>query len=143
MTELLLYVLQDIIDDPLFQNSISNIESEPNPFFNQFISSVDSLPLPSRPVTVGKQHTTRPLTSSQVLSLQNPGQFAPPAIAARPPTSRKPPVKNEDLLFSAEFQKLTEDLIDATLANILSEADAGDFNITARARLVGLPPQIK
>ena len=133
VTELLLYLLQDIVDDSAFQSAVEAVQREPAPFFSQLTSTGGPTVVESRPVTVqGAVRTSRPVTGTQLIRPST--RSATPAHAD---------ISNETVLFNAEFQRLAEEVVDSTLANILSEAEAAEFNITARARVVALPPHAK
>ncbi len=41
-----------------------------------------------------------------------------------------------------EFGQLVDEVLEMSVTNILQEAFSGDFNITARPRLVALPPRV-
>ena len=119
VSEMLMYLLQDILEDTTFQGGLIRIESDPIPFFQQFTH------LPP-------QSTSRPASAAPV---SRPGTAQPGGNLAATAV--------DDLVFDADFQKLAEDLIDSTLCNLLSEVDVGEFDMTARSRIVALPPSQK
>jgi hypothetical protein len=115
VSELLLYLIQDVLDDSMFQDGLIRIDSDPVPFYQQFT------PLPPQ--------ASRPVSA------------APPSRPATAAPISSDDISDPELLFDANFQKLAEDLIDSTLANLMSEVDVGEFDMTARSRLIALPSQ--
>lgn len=150
--ELLQNMLQDILNEDTFHAAVAETEDLPIPYFQQFRQRSDAVAPGPR-----SQATSRPASraNNEAFMHANKGAFPGPSTTANAfltsaaedadqptPAAAASSMRNidlfddSDILFSAEFQRLTEDILDMSLSNILSEAEANEFSITSRSRVV-------
>ncbi|KAM6946159.1 cilia- and flagella-associated protein 65 [Aplochiton taeniatus] len=116
LTHTLTSLLRSLLDDPAFHHSLTDGSSESVPYFSQLLQT-PPLPPPLLP----------------------PSSSPPPAS----PCSLGPPTQ---LLLggtgarSPELSDLTEEVLLNTLQNLMMEAFLGELVLTARPRIIALPP---
>ncbi|XP_032920268.1 cilia- and flagella-associated protein 65 isoform X1 [Catharus ustulatus] len=144
VTDMLTGVIRSLLEDGRFQNSVRKIQDEPIPYFSQFKSEK------SAELQDSKQGSTIPsrVSASTDLDLEKDGE--------RKKMSRE--TTPSDLLESCEtfhdkqwrekeiisrqpaVGNLVELVLENTLQNILIEASRGEVVLTARPRVIALPP---
>ncbi|NXU97152.1 CFA65 protein, partial [Cettia cetti] len=145
VTDILTGVIRSLLENGHFQKSVRKIQDEPIPYFSQFKSAK------SAELQGSRQGSTIPsrASASTDLDLEKDGE--------RKKTSQK--TSPSDLLETCEtFQhkqlrekeiisrqpavgNLVELVLENTLQNILIEASRGEVVLTARPRVIALPPQ--
>ncbi|XP_019617941.1 PREDICTED: cilia- and flagella-associated protein 65-like [Branchiostoma belcheri] len=166
MSHVLSNILRDLLDDPNFQEAVDNIKNEPIPYFTQF--SEKPLGEPSLPQSpeYGQEEGERvspleepPVAVSPDLEPELQGLSPEPSYEVPTPVAEEPGQERIDALGveetmeleakleqqqalkrTPEFASLLEDVIENTMANIMMEASRGEVNLTARPRIIALPP---
>ncbi|NWX33327.1 CFA65 protein, partial [Notiomystis cincta] len=143
VTDILTGVIRSLLEDGHFQKSLGKIQDEPIPYFSQF-RSAKSAELQDR--TQGSTITSR-VSALTDPKLKKDGERKKPSQKTSP----------SDLLESCKIfhhKKLREKIIsrqpavgnlvelvlENTLQNILIEASRGEVVLTARPRVIALPP---
>ncbi|XP_067934870.1 cilia- and flagella-associated protein 65-like [Watersipora subatra] len=164
LTGVIANVLRSLVDDPSFHQSVTKLASESTPYFSQFHqgvnlisdsprdeqlkSGVDIVELKSdAPGSQGHKQVLRSVSQTQATEL--PAQTKEKSRSKTRPTnatssiSKQPsqPPSSDALIRNPSFANLVEDVLENTLMNILLEAANGEVNITARPRLIALPPR--
>ena len=135
--EMLTQLLDDIMIDQTFQDAMLSIDTEPVPFFSQVQSQATRSSALSSATGARKPASAR----VRVLGSAKRNALEQSVRASNSRGALQSEVSVHDMFFDAQVQKLAEDLLESTIANILSEADASDFNITSRQRAIGLLPK--
>ncbi|KAI4873066.1 hypothetical protein NFI96_025495 [Prochilodus magdalenae] len=147
ITYILTSLLRSLLDDPQFHQVLQNDPAEPVPYFTQLRPAS---PLPTL------------IESSQIEALCPVDGLCPdlqdagnPATIAKPQTQpvsecRPEPHKElhqelrlkmqESIRRSSEFSDLMEEILLKTLQNLMMEAFLGELVLTARPRIIALPP---
>ncbi|XP_066544141.1 cilia- and flagella-associated protein 65 isoform X2 [Amia ocellicauda] len=146
ITDILTSLIRSLLDDPQFHQSLLNSLTEPVPYFSQ-LKSPQSSRLPSRQDQAEEgagsalssptpQTPVRRDLSSTVLGEPGPWEADPQGFQ---PQEQQPEVR-EAIKRLPEFCDLTEEILLNTLQNIIMEACVGEVVLTARPRVIALPP---
>ncbi|XP_041119870.1 cilia- and flagella-associated protein 65 isoform X1 [Polyodon spathula] len=151
ITDVLTYILRSLLDDTQFQQSLIESLAEPVPYFAQFcskgISNVASLP--EGPEGASAAHCvsaptgdrgpqTSPAAQKPNVHLagrQSSESYTQESIQQQLQLEMKKNIKR-----LPEFCNLTEEILVNTLQNIIIEASCGEVVLTARPRVIALPP---
>ncbi|XP_029557900.1 cilia- and flagella-associated protein 65 isoform X2 [Salmo trutta] len=158
ITHTLTSIFRSLLDDPRFHHSLVNGVAEPVPYFTQLRQTAYSptTPLPgaaspypgnSMPYPGTREaHPPCPPTPQLLMggSLYSAGVTE---VTKQQPQTPKPTVKRERQ-FSVqetirrlpEFCDVTEEVLLNTLQNLMVEAFLGELVLTARPRIIALPP---
>ncbi|KAI5107294.1 cilia- and flagella-associated protein 65, partial [Silurus meridionalis] len=147
--DILLYtvtsLLRSLLDDPEFHQELRNISTEPAPYFSQLHPS--PLAPPSSPTETPYVQDTvcftdlRPSThhvesSDTVIQSECDGD-PQPCQKLNPNLTEQ---VQESIRRSTEFGDLMEEILLNTLQNLMTEAFLGELVLTARPRIIALPP---
>ncbi|MEE6488904.1 hypothetical protein FKM82_015429 [Ascaphus truei] len=151
-TEIMASIIRNLMDDKQFHEALEQIQSDPLPYFSQVvsqekcqntagISDVAELILPEPQPDIleaeGEEEEER------TISLVSPGKVV------QEETDRNPQLtlhekQNQELQKNVKrtptFSHLVEFVLENTLKNILIEASRGEVVLTARPRVIALPP---
>ncbi|XP_072541753.1 cilia- and flagella-associated protein 65 isoform X2 [Salminus brasiliensis] len=151
ITYILTSLLRSLLDDPEFHQSLQNASDEPVPYFSQ-LRPASSLPSPiqshsstenpclvecstSPDPTPAPRHTGSP---SAVTQTQPKGEWRPEPHQGQ---QQKHSMNVQDSIRrSPEFGDLMEEILLNTLQNLMMEAFLGELVLTARPRIIALPP---
>ncbi|NXW67838.1 CFA65 protein, partial [Hirundo rustica] len=145
VTDILTGIIRSLLENGHFQESVRKIQDEPIPYFSQFQSAK------SAELQDSRQESTTPsrVSASTDLNFEKDGEkkkmsqetsssdflescetFHHKQLREKEIISRQPAVGN-----------LVELVLENTLQNILIEASRGEVVLTARPRVIALPPQ--
>lgn len=159
-------VLHSLLGDPDLLAAIDAVHNEPAPFYRQLPQARPSQGLRSVHGSSTAASSTVDSTAASQRSSSSAMASAVPAAAA--PTgsgaaesvrsfrassasaagadhvaSEAEELEKEKVLTTAQFGTLCESVLENILLNIVSEANQREFDITARPRLIALPPRRK
>ncbi|XP_030642525.1 cilia- and flagella-associated protein 65 [Chanos chanos] len=153
ITGVLASVLGSLLDEPQFRQSLVNCVNEPVPYFSQ-LGQVQTSPSTAVPPS---DETSSPRTGT-VSSSPVPDQrhrdgrhsvfqseadvngVCEPDIQQRELQQEQMLNIQETIRRSAEFGELVEDILLNTLQNLMMEAFLGELDLTAKPRIIALPP---
>ncbi|XP_066497191.1 cilia- and flagella-associated protein 65 isoform X2 [Hoplias malabaricus] len=152
LTHILTSLLRSLLDDPEFHQALQNASAEPVPYFTQFrsdsslTSSIQGSP--AAEVLYPLDMTTLP---DHGQAPQYTGSLATQQTQTQPASECKPEPHQElhqelrmkvqdSIRRSPEFSNLMEEILLSTLQNLMMEAFLGELILTARPRIIALPP---
>ncbi|XP_015214914.2 cilia- and flagella-associated protein 65 [Lepisosteus oculatus] len=146
VTCILTSMIRSLLDDPQFQQSLTDSLAEPVPYFCQLSSPRTPTLAPQQE---GPDQRGRSLNSSP-LPRDTLRDDLPSALTAEPQPSEadSQDIKQQEHRLEMqeaikrlpEFCDLAEEILVNTLQNILIEACVGEVVLTARPRVIALPP---
>ncbi|KAL7881952.1 hypothetical protein AOLI_G00088010 [Acnodon oligacanthus] len=148
LTYTLTSLLRSLLDDPQFHQALQNASAEPVPYFTQ-LRPASPLPFPLQSAPVAQapcpvenpcpdpQHTDRPVTVKNTQA-QPEGECGPDPHQELHQELRMK--VQESIRRSPEFSDFTEEILLNTLQNLMMEAFLGELVLTARPRIIALPP---
>ncbi|NWX56001.1 CFA65 protein, partial [Promerops cafer] len=144
VTDILTGVIRSLLEDGHFQKSVRKIQDEPIPYFSQFQSAK------SAELRDSRQGSTIPsrVSASTDLDLEKDGERKKTSQKTSPSDLLEPCEtfhhnqlrENEILSRQPAVGNLVELVLENTLQNILIEASRGEVVLTARPRVIVLPP---
>ncbi|KAG7330997.1 hypothetical protein KOW79_004966 [Hemibagrus wyckioides] len=149
LTHTLTSVLRSLLDDPAFHQELQNISTEPVPYFTQLRPASPSLPMTPTETSYAKDPVcftdSRPSThymeSTDTVAharTKSEGECEPQPCQEPNPKLRE--LVQESIRRSPEFGDLMEEILLNTLQNLMTEAFLGELVLTARPRIIALPP---
>ncbi|KAK6315486.1 hypothetical protein J4Q44_G00150150 [Coregonus suidteri] len=155
ITHALTSIFRSLLDDPHFHHSLVNGVAEPVPYFSQ-LRPTPYLPSPHLPGTAAPYPGTAtpypgtreaPPACPPTPQLLVGGSLNSAGVTEPQPRTQKPTVKREHQLSIQEtirrlpeFCDVTEEVLLNTLQNLMVEAFLGELVLTARPRIIALPP---
>lgn len=149
LTHTLTSLLRSLLDDPEFHQELQNTLIEPAPYFTQLRPAS-----PLQPTTPSEtpyadntdcftelRPSTHHTESTDILAhthAQSGEECEPQPCQELNPKIRKQ--VQESIRKSAEFGDLMEEILLNTLQNLMTEAFLGELVLTARPRIIALPP---
>ncbi|XP_053899197.1 cilia- and flagella-associated protein 65 isoform X2 [Malaclemys terrapin pileata] len=157
VTDLLTAVIRGLLEDTQFHQAVSRSLAEPMPYFHQFWTA-ESAKHQGRKRSPGGSSRASP--SPAPCAKDKPGEeeerqeecemslvTSPRAAGEEPPDSLRDILHQEQLREEKEtitrlpaFGNLLELVLENTLQNIMVEASRGEVVLTARPRVIALPP---
>ncbi|MCJ8732733.1 hypothetical protein PDJAM_G00214590 [Pangasius djambal] len=149
LTHPLTSLLRSLLDDPEFQQELRNTSTEPVPYFTQLRPASPILPATPTETPYSKdtvcftdsRPSTHHMESTGTVAhthTQSEGECEPqPCQELNPKLSEQ---VQESIRRSAEFGDLIEEILLNTLQNLVTEAFLGELVLTARPRIIALPP---
>ncbi|XP_065416527.1 cilia- and flagella-associated protein 65 isoform X3 [Chrysemys picta bellii] len=157
VTDLLTAVIRGLLEDTQFHQAVSRSLAEPMPYFHQFWTA-ESAKHQGRKRSPGGSSRASP--SPAPCAKDKPGEeeerqeecemslvTSPMAAGEEPPDSLRDILHQEQLREEKEtitrlpaFGNLLELVLENTLQNIMVEASRGEVVLTARPRVIALPP---
>ncbi|KAM7049548.1 cilia- and flagella-associated protein 65 isoform 2-T2 [Acridotheres tristis] len=144
VTDMLTGVIRSLLEDGRFQKSVRKIQDEPIPYFSQFQSAK------SAELQDSRQDSTIPsrVSASTDLDLEKDGErkkmhqeTTPSDLLESSETFHHEQLKEKEILSrQPAVGNLVELVLENTLQNILIEASRGEVVLTARPRVIALPP---
>ncbi|NXM21691.1 CFA65 protein, partial [Ploceus nigricollis] len=144
VTDILTGVIRSLLEDGHFQKSVRKIQDEPIPYFSQFQSAR------SAELQDSRQGSTIPsrVSSSTDLDLEKDGErkkmsqeTSPSDVPESCETFHHKQLREKEIISrQPAVANLVELVLENTLQNILIEASRGEVVLTARPRVIALPP---
>ncbi|NXP58478.1 CFA65 protein, partial [Chloropsis cyanopogon] len=144
VTDILAGVIRSLLEDGHFQRAVRKIQDEPIPYFSQF-QSAESAELQD-----SRQGSTIPSTDSAStdLDLEKDGEkkkmsqeTSPNDLLESCETLHHKQFREKEIIMrQPAVGNLVELLLENTLQNILIEASRGEVVLTAKPRVIALPP---
>ncbi|NXR64377.1 CFA65 protein, partial [Rhadina sibilatrix] len=145
VTDILTGVIRSLLENSFFQKSVRKIQDEPIPYFSQFQSAKSAKLQDSR------QGSTIPsrVSASTDLDLEKDGkkknmsqETSPNDLLESCETFHHKQLREKEIISrQPAVGNLVELVLENTLQNILIEASRGEVVLTARPRVITLPPQ--
>ncbi|XP_076858756.1 cilia- and flagella-associated protein 65 isoform X2 [Brachyhypopomus gauderio] len=147
LTYILTSLLRNLLDDPEFHQALRSTASEQVPYFSQLRPAT---PPPSQPPAPSATHSPRlaeGACSSEPTPAPHPPHRASTAVEGWVGSQACPELNHElrtkvkeSILRSPEFSDLLDEILLNTLQNLMMEALLGELVLTARPRIIALPP---
>ncbi|NXA83497.1 CFA65 protein, partial [Thryothorus ludovicianus] len=144
VTDTLTGVIRSLLEDGHFQKSVRKIQDEPIPYFSQFQSAK------SAELQDSRQGSTIPsrVSASTDLDLEKDGErekmsqeTSPSDLLESCKTFHHKQLREKEIISrQPAVGNLVELVLENTLQNILIEASRGEVVLTARPRVIALPP---
>jgi len=136
-------LLRGLLDDPTVTEAFKDINDDKVPYFSHFSTTDETGEQEeeeSKVVSKGSpsQFMDEILKQDQVSAVTATEEVTVPPIAVK--DLNDPRKTEEKVKASAEFAGNLEDILSLTLSNIMEEALKGEVLLTARPRVVALPP---
>ncbi|XP_016378792.1 coiled-coil domain-containing protein 108-like [Sinocyclocheilus rhinocerous] len=149
ITHVLTSLLQSLLDEPQFQQSLVEGDNEQVPYFTQ-LRPAPALPTQTQPRSATGNQS--PVEMSSVSSVSPAETYTGNCSTADRPKSEcvqeslkevQEEIKikvQESIRRFPEFSDLVEDILHNTLQNLMMEAFLGELVLTTRPRIIALPP---
>ncbi|NWT55676.1 CFA65 protein, partial [Erythrocercus mccallii] len=145
VTDILTGVIRSLLENGHFQKSVRKIQDEPIPYFSQFQSAKSAELQDSRESSMISSR----VSASTNLDLEKDGErekmsqkTSPSDLLETCETFHHKQFREKEILSrQPAVGNLVELLLENTLQNILIEASRGEVVLTARPRVISLPPQ--
>nr|XP_020647832.1 cilia- and flagella-associated protein 65 isoform X1 [Pogona vitticeps] len=147
VTDMLSTVIKGLLEETQFQEAVIRSLAEPTPYFCQFWSPESAKQKHSPSGTSPAAFSPESSPKCRVESEASEGEKASPAGSSDAQESVSVIIRKEHFREQKEaimrmpaFANLTETVLDNTIQNILVEASRGEVVLTARPRIIALPP---
>ncbi|XP_053352888.1 cilia- and flagella-associated protein 65 [Clarias gariepinus] len=147
LTNTLTSLLRSLLDDTEFHQELQNTLNEPAPYFTQLRPVSSVLPMTSTETPCAKDticltnsrlSTNHMKSTDTVAHTHTQSEVEPQLCHELNPKLREQ--VQESIRRSTEFGDLMEEILLNTLKNLMTEAFLGELVLTARPRIITLPP---
>ncbi|KAM9305712.1 cilia- and flagella-associated protein 65 [Gastrophryne carolinensis] len=147
-TDIMAAVIRNLLDDKHFHQSLEGIQSDPVPYFSQLRSQDITPETPSipPPADSGSEQAASDVAveKNEEKGRSSPRSYPKPTQCFKQNESQQKLLHREkdreNIKRSPLFSHLMESILENTLQNIMTEASRGEVVLTARPRVIALPP---